>query len=639
MRRTTLLAAVTAAASLAVPAAAGAQGPLPYAPCQSPQGAECASLDVPLDRAGRVPGTVRLNAVRVRAGAAPTATAVVALAGGPGQAAIPLTGAFADGLGEPMKTRDLLVFDQRGTGSSGPLQCSALRSGGSQLTVASRCANELGPARAFYRTSDSVQDLEALRAASGYAKLVVYGVSYGTKVALDYAAAYPQNVEALVLDSVVLPEGPDPLRVSSLSNVTRVLQELCAGRECRSATPSVTRDLRRLAARLRRRDARGTVVLPTGRRVRLGVDETDVFQILLAGDVNPALRAELPGSVRAALTGDLRPLLRLAVRSAGLDVARRDLPATPAFQSSADADSRALFLATICEEAPFRWTRTAGPNQRAREITAAARAIPSSRLGPFSREVPLLSGIAGACLGWPAASPPPAAPGALPNVPTLVVEGRADLRTPLTDAEQLKGRIPAAQVLPVPFVGHSVLGSDPSRCGEAAVTAFFSGAPVAPCTATDNPFSPTPKPPLRLGNVRPLGLSGTRGRTLAAVVQTITDARRQAIGAQIALGRPPTAVGGLRSGRATIATNGITLRSYEYVPGVRVSGTLGPDGGGTFAVRGSGARGTVRQAPSGALSGTLGGRSFGGGARAASVTAPDDGLPSPREVARLRPLR
>ena len=58
---------------------------------------------------------------------------------------------------------------------------------------------------------------------------MLFGVSYGTKVAEDYAAAYPQNVEALVLDSVVLPEGPDPFQRSTLTTAPRVLQRPLRG--------------------------------------------------------------------------------------------------------------------------------------------------------------------------------------------------------------------------------------------------------------------------------------------------------------------------------------------------------------------------------------------------------------------------
>ena len=64
-----------------------------------------------------------------------------------------------------------------------------------------QCAMEIGPARGGFTSEESVADIEALRVAGGYQKLVLYGTSYGTKVALEYAQQYPQNVEALVLDS------------------------------------------------------------------------------------------------------------------------------------------------------------------------------------------------------------------------------------------------------------------------------------------------------------------------------------------------------------------------------------------------------------------------------------------------------
>src|SRR5271167_4504845 len=133
--------------------------------------------------------------------------AVVALAGGPGQAALPLAPFIAEAIAPALHSRDLLVFDQRGTGSSDPLSCAALSSAGEASSAHSgselieRCALQLGPARGNYTTSESVEDLEAIRRAAGYEKLVLYGTSYGTKLALDYAERYPQHVEALVLDS------------------------------------------------------------------------------------------------------------------------------------------------------------------------------------------------------------------------------------------------------------------------------------------------------------------------------------------------------------------------------------------------------------------------------------------------------
>ena len=87
-----------------------------------------------------------------------------------------------------LASRDLLLFDQRGTGSSDPLSCSALEEATPASNVASvfeQCALDIGPARADFTTQESVQDIEALRKAAGYEKLVLFGTSYGTKVALE----------------------------------------------------------------------------------------------------------------------------------------------------------------------------------------------------------------------------------------------------------------------------------------------------------------------------------------------------------------------------------------------------------------------------------------------------------------------
>ncbi len=139
--------------------------------------------------------------------------------------------------------------------------------------------------------------------------------------------------------------------------------------------------------------------------------QSDLLAILLAGDLNPTLRAELPGSMRAALRGDAAPLLRLAVRSEGLTTG---LKLTGRQSDEQSSDSDALFLATTCEEAAFPWTRAGGAQQRYDEVTAAAQQIPKAQLGPFSPAAAVQGGPVPYCLGWPDASPAPAALPALP---------------------------------------------------------------------------------------------------------------------------------------------------------------------------------------------------------------------------------
>jgi pimeloyl-ACP methyl ester carboxylesterase len=249
MRARTLLAALATVAGAAIVAPA-ANAAIPWAPC-TPAGYQCGRLTVPLDPSGATPGTLSLAVKRRVAPSNPTGTAVIGLAGGPGQAAIPFVKRIASNIAPALATRDLVVLDQRGTGQSGELRCGAFRVPGGTIGEAARsCASEVGPSRGLYRTPQTVEDIEAVRREGGYAKLVLYGTSYGTKVAEAYAARYPGNVEALVLDSVVLPEGPDIFGRSSFQSVGAILNQLCGATRCRGISGDPRGDLATLVSRV-----------------------------------------------------------------------------------------------------------------------------------------------------------------------------------------------------------------------------------------------------------------------------------------------------------------------------------------------------------------------------------------------------
>lgn len=587
------LSPVARAAFLAVAggalAAAPAQADVNWRACGQPQGFQCGRVSVPLDYAGGTSGAVSLNVTRAVASNNPERSAVVALAGGPGQAAAPLAPDFASTLAPALTTRDLLVFDQRGTGQSSPLACGAFsnNSTSSLTALAGQCAAQLGPNRRFFTTNDSAQDIESLRVAAGYEKLVIYGVSYGTKVALAYAAAYPQRVERLVLDSVVTPEGPDPLQRSTFGAMGRVLGELCSRNACRGVTASASGDLRRVVRQLARADLRGSYVTPSG-RIRSGTFDRDaLLNVLVAGDLNPTLRAELPAALNSATRGDRWPLTRLVARLSGLT----------ASQAPDEGVNTALYAATTCEEIAFPWSRDADARTRVAQLRAALNGISTSAFLPFDRATAAASSLLQLCEGWPTPAPAPVVNGNLPPAQTLILNGNADLRTPLEDAQAVGARISGSQTIGVPYTGHSVLGSEFSDedCAKRAVRQFFGGQPVSRCTNVSNVFAPVPRAPTSIRSTpRVRGVSGVRGRTIAAVLLTATDMRRQVIGTTLDLGRSPRAVGGLRGGRATVSGGTQRLQNVRYVPGVRVSGTVRSNGNGSLRVSGGGAAsGTV----------------------------------------------
>lgn len=579
-----------AASALALSAPASAPAAVGFLPCPGSRTFQCGTLSVPLDRSGAVPGAVALHVERALAGPQQAPDAVVALAGGPGQATLPIGEFIAQAIAPALHTRDLLLFDQRGTGSSNPLSCPALEEGVSEAAVPllfERCAQQIGPARGGFTTAESVEDIEALRRAAGYQKIVLYGTSYGTKVALDYAARYPQNVEALVLDSVVPPEGPEPFSIPTLQAIGPALEELCSGGACAAITRNPLGEVGHLASLLGRASMRGYVYDGAGHRHAATLAEGDLLDILEAGDLNPALRALLPAAIHSALSGDPDPLLRLHLLSQGLipnlpsastarGAAAGAGPARNASASGSDGVNEALFVDTSCEEAPFPWQRGAPAATKLAEATAAVNALPASTFYPFDAATALGNGLIPDCAYWPVASPAPPAVTSLPSVPTLILSGSQDLRTPTPQARGVSARIGGSQLLVVPFTGHSVLGSDLSGCASRALAAFFAGSPVAPCGRGANRFAPTPITPRRLSSVRPpSGLAGRPGRTLVAVLDTLVDLNRQVIGATLqAQGELPSgsSFGGLRGGYAQLRSNAVVLRRFSFVPGVELSG-------------------------------------------------------------------
>jgi pimeloyl-ACP methyl ester carboxylesterase len=572
---------------------ASAAVPIKFCPTPASTALQCLRVSVPLDRSKVLPGTIRLR-VRI----APPDRGIVkgtilALAGGPGQAGASQLELFESALPpSALRFNQLAAFDQRGTGRSGRLRCpelAPLSEGGAlpqddvvQDAVAA-CASRLGPARAHYATADSVEDVETVRNALGADKLVLYGTSYGTKVALDYAAAHPEHVSRLVLDSVVPPEGVDPFERATLAAIPQAMRALCARRSC-PFTRDAGADVATLAQRLARGPIRGSVVDRHGHPRPALLASRDLFTVLLVGDVVPVQRALVPAAVRSALDGDPALLLRLA--------------ATPvAALDEGGGDSLALYLANTCEDSGVPWAAGTPIADRSAAVAAAVAAIPVKQLAPFGPAAVRDLGFADLCRAWPES--PIAQPHLpLPNVPTLILSGEQDLRTPRGSALALAARIPGAQVVTVPQTGHSTLGADDGDCAGDAVAAFVAGRSPRGCRPgrPDVLTAPAGVPPRSLRAVQPIpGMRPHSGRTVAAVMQTIVLMDR-VVFVELLSGLVPDDVeatrafrlGGLRGGNVTLTRRGIALRRYSAVPGVELSGRLsdGADDPGVVRVSG-----------------------------------------------------
>ncbi|HEV3227930.1 MAG TPA: alpha/beta fold hydrolase [Solirubrobacteraceae bacterium] len=550
------------------------------APCRQKPGFDCTTVSVPLDRTGAVPGGVAL-AVAVERTRTPARGTALLLAGGPGQAALPLVSDQAALLGPTLHGYRLITFDQRGTGESGAIDCPALqRISQAALSVPTpaaldSCGAQLGATRGLYSTGASVDDIEAVRQSLGVPRLALIGVSYGTYVAERYARKYPQNVDRLLLDSVVPQEGPDPLLLSTFARIPAMLGLLCARGACSQFLHDPGNAFADVVSVLRRRPITGQVGALGGRRRTVTLhDREGLLDLLVSASQQPELLSRIPAALASAVRGDYATLLRLY-----------DLSRGGGAPVSAKALSAGLNAATLCDDARMPWGGPDAPlDARAPALAQAGAALPPSVLFPFGPDVATGNGLVQTCLRWPVTSAaPPPAPGPLPDVPTLLLSGDRDLSTPVSDAAREASRSPHGVLIVVGGQGHAILGSPPP-CVLTAVSRLFAGAAIgSPCKGAAPPFATAAQDPHSVRRVAPAPpLRGLSGRVLRAALGAISDA---VFITQVVLqvsNKPQLAqltYGGLRGGRFQVkATPGgglrLTFKRDTYVPGVPVTGHI-----------------------------------------------------------------
>ena len=443
-----LLAAVLVAAGVAATGSASARpGGLHGAhPCPGVTGFTCATLDVPLDHANPVRGTLHLQVGMGDNADAPRGVLLV-LSGGPGQPGLPILDRFVShALAAERRQYRIVVVDQRGTGA-GALDCRALQNemGSSDLTpptpsAVRACARQLGARRAFFGTDDVVADLDDLRKAVGVDRWSLDGISYGTYVGERYGLAHPSHVRKLVLDSVVPQSGETDLGVDEFAAVRRVLTSVC-GTGCVADLATVVR-----------RDGLGPQLLDA---------------LTFDSIVDPSYRRfwDVPAALHAAAgPGDRTQLDSFLAAAAAAQAG------TPAA-----ALDQGLHASALCADWRYPWGDSSAPLAlREAKLRAAVARIPAGRLYPFDARTASGNGFVRQCLPWTPTPPTPLPDGKL-LVPTLLVNGDRDLSTPLAWARRQLALTPHGRLVVVPGAGHSVQSRAASDVGRDAVARFLLG--------------------------------------------------------------------------------------------------------------------------------------------------------------------
>ena len=239
----------------------------------------CGRVKVPEDRAN--PGSKMLPlafAIYKATSRYPEPDPLVYLQGGPGGSAFEILSKLQTAFRPWRDRRDLVIYDQRSAGISGAsVNCAQAlsqniveiaRPGGkanidgiAAPDMMKTCVAELGKQGvplALYNTTQNALDLPLIVKALGYSDYNIYGISYGTKLALEVMRSAPQGVRSVIIDGVA----PSWLNLYNSQSqkmdeaIQHVVDQCAADKACNEAYP----DLGRIFIETMNRAARGEVL-------------------------------------------------------------------------------------------------------------------------------------------------------------------------------------------------------------------------------------------------------------------------------------------------------------------------------------------------------------------------------------------
>ncbi len=436
----------------------------------------CGTVSVPRDYAHPAAGSFKLAVVVIRSAQQPALPdPLVYISGGPGSPL--LVYAYYQATHPFAADRDLILVDQRGIGRSEPSICpghnkalfAALAvvavepTADAQATrraVSMACRDEAisrGIDLKDFGTSVTVQDFDTVRQALGVQRWNVFGVSYGTTVAMTLMARYPDTLRSVVVDSV---NPPDPVLPPWSRNVADARDAFFAACDkdaaCAAAYPHLADTYRDTMQRL----------------------EQSPLSMSLPSEIS-----DLEGSRR--LTASL-----FEVVVGRLIYYRRLYPGLPRLIASVHDGDTTFFTPTLAA----LYAQLSNPDTGS---NSAANAAVECRDRPRYRQ-PLAANadifdqtsLYGICAGWSDLGPTPVIPRDS-GVPSLLLAGQFDpnARPPLS--RHVADLIGAhAQWVAFALAGHSVRDSSP--CASRIVAAFVDH-PTQPVDAScaDRP------PPIR----------------------------------------------------------------------------------------------------------------------------------------------
>lgn len=188
---------------------------------------------------------------------------LVYLQGGPGGSTFTILNKLARVYEPWRKTRDVIFWDQRSAGLSGhsvncytALAANAVKIAKNDIAMPqldgtnagnnliANCLKELeasGVDIAKYNTHQNAKDVRTIMTALGYPTYNLYGISYGTKLALETMREAPEGIRSVIIDGVAPPwvHLYDTFALKFSEPIDRVVAQCKADAACNAAYPDL----------------------------------------------------------------------------------------------------------------------------------------------------------------------------------------------------------------------------------------------------------------------------------------------------------------------------------------------------------------------------------------------------------------
>lgn len=428
-------------------------------------GVQCGWVLVPLRAADPKGKSIRLWTARIRGTGARAKDPILYINGGPGIATVDAILPYlaeSKTIGLLRQGRDVILFDQRGSGRSEEALCPSLAEGLKAIEAAgldpaqedARSRSEFGKCRAeiekagldqgAYTTDATVADMEVLRRAFGIARWNLASISYGSLVALHAMRRSPHSIRSVILNS---PYPPNSVtwaeQASSAAAAYAAIDLECTSKpSCRKRFGAIIPKLEATLARLEKTPLKDGEKLITGRQFA---------SALWPMAVRSSSVRFVPLAIDRAHSGDTAMIKKMVAVFAGGD--------------SFGGFSPAQAYAISCHESGH----TTAWYRRARALyPALVSPAPDDAWDRMCETY--RPGFADPSFFAPVAS----------NIPTLIYAGSLDPATPVIDAYQAMRFLPRATLVEVKGAAHGPMVVD--DCTRRIAAAFLANPAAQPDT-------------------------------------------------------------------------------------------------------------------------------------------------------------